>query len=79
VLLINATDLDQQERCGLTIRLGPDEYTPIKRDDGRLEVTTHSVFYPGPVPVEVSFNNQQFSKMKVAHSKDAKSTFWYYV
>ena len=57
VVQINATDLNQPERCGLTVRLGPDEYIPKKLDNGLLEITTHPVGYPGPVTVEVSFNN----------------------
>ena len=78
VVHINATDLNQPERCGLSIRLGPDEYIPKKLDNGLLEITTHPVGYPGPVTVEVSYNNQQFSKKPVAHQKDPKSTYWYH-
>ena len=57
VLLINATNLNAPERCGLTIRLGPDEYTPTIMDNGLLSISTHPVNLPGPVSVEVSYNN----------------------
>lgn len=79
VLLINTTDSNQPGTCGLTIRLGPEEYEPTKLATGQLQITTNRVYYPGPVTVEVSFNNQQFTKQRVAHSKDPKSTFWYHV
>lgn len=34
VLLVNATGINQPETCGMTVRLGPDEYTPVKLDNG---------------------------------------------
>lgn len=71
--------MNQTEICVMTVRLGPDEYTPTRLDNGQLQIVTNAVGYPGPVPVEVAFNGQQFSKQKVAHSKDSKSTFWYHV
>jgi hypothetical protein len=61
------------------VRLGPDEYEATRLPNGQIQVTTKKVYYPGPVPVEVSFNNYQFSKQLVAHSKDSRSTFWYHV
>jgi hypothetical protein len=77
--LINMTDWNQNGTCALTVRLGPDEYEGVMNEHGQIKITTHRVFYPGPVNVEVSLNNYQFTRQRVAHSMDPKSTFWYHV
>lgn len=78
IVTVNATGFDQNNTCGIYIKLGLIEIKPLNITETTLTFRTPPAKFPGTSAVSFTLNGQQFTKQPVASDLDKELTFDYY-
>lgn len=75
---VNGTGFDQNTTCGIVLRLGVQEFRPIKVTNESLVFKAPKSPLPGTSAFSVSLNGQQFSKQTAASNLAIELVYDYY-